>query len=158
MVTCYLDGKVYVRKSIEKRLALQTREVCSRFPSPFTLPIFKPQQQCSPVIERTILLLSLRSASPWAPHLLCAFQSPTHLSLVMTYAEGGTLWDVLESSPLDGKVAEKDLKWWAPQIVSAIGWCHGQGFAHRYVSFPLLSCFIHLSYPSLRINALLPGT
>lgn len=49
----------------------------------------------------------------------------------MDYAEGGTLWDVLESSPLDGKVREEDLKWWAPQIVSAMGWCHEQGFAHR---------------------------
>lgn len=49
----------------------------------------------------------------------------------MTYAEGGNLWDVLESSPLDGKVAEEDLEWWTPQIVSAVGWCHAQGFAHR---------------------------
>jgi serine/threonine protein kinase len=53
----------------------------------------------------------------------------------MEYAEGGTLWDVLESSPHDGKIPESDLKWWAPQIISAIHWCHSQGFAHRYVCF-----------------------
>ena len=49
----------------------------------------------------------------------------------MDYAEGGTLWDVLESSPLDGKVNEVDIQWWAPQVISAIDWCHSQGFAHR---------------------------
>ena len=49
----------------------------------------------------------------------------------MDYVEGGTLWDVLESSPHDGKVLEVDLRWWAPQIVSAIHWCHSQGFVHR---------------------------
>ena len=50
----------------------------------------------------------------------------------MEYIEGGTLWDVLESSPHDGKILEPDLKWWAPQIVSAINWCHSQGFVHRF--------------------------
>lgn len=49
----------------------------------------------------------------------------------MDYAEGGTLWDVLESSPLDGKVSEVDIQWWAPQMISAIDWCHSQGFVHR---------------------------
>lgn len=52
----------------------------------------------------------------------------------MDFAEGGTLWDVLESSPLDGRILESDIEWWAPQIVSAINWCHQEGFAHRYVS------------------------
>ncbi|KAH7919937.1 kinase-like protein [Leucogyrophana mollusca] len=49
----------------------------------------------------------------------------------MDYAEGGSLWDVLESSPLDGRVTEDDVRWWAPQLVCAIHWCHSQGFAHR---------------------------
>ena len=52
----------------------------------------------------------------------------------MNYAEGGTLWDVLESSPHDGRILEHDLNWWTPQIISALNWCHGQGFAHRLVS------------------------
>ncbi|KAI0917995.1 hypothetical protein AcW1_006983 [Taiwanofungus camphoratus] len=88
-------------------------------------------QQCFPQFERDILLRARRTDSHWAPHLLCAFQTPTHLSLVMDYAEGGTLWDVLESSPHDGKVPETDLRWWVPQTVSAIHWCHSQGFVHR---------------------------
>ena len=50
----------------------------------------------------------------------------------MDYAEGGTLWDVLESSPHDGRIPESDLKWWTPQLVSAIHWCHSQGYVHRY--------------------------
>lgn len=49
----------------------------------------------------------------------------------MDYAEGGTLWDVLESSPHDGKVLQRDMDWWTPQLISAIHWCHTQGFVHR---------------------------
>ncbi|GBE86225.1 kinase-like protein [Sparassis crispa] len=113
VVTCKLNGDVYVRKSIEKRFALKTTD------------------QCSPQLERDILLRARKTDSEWAPHLLCAFQTPTHLSIVMDYASGGTLWDVLQSSPHDGKVLETDLKWWAPQIISAIHWCHSQHFAHR---------------------------
>lgn len=89
-------------------------------------------QQCSPQFERDILLQAVKTDTRWAPHLLAAFQTPTHLNLVMDYAEGGTLWDVLESSPHNGRVLESDLKWWVPQIVTAIHWCHSQGFAHRY--------------------------
>ena len=48
----------------------------------------------------------------------------------MDYAEGGSLWDVLESHP-EGRIPEDDMSWWVPQIVSAICWCHEQGYAHR---------------------------
>ncbi|KAK2467665.1 hypothetical protein APHAL10511_000520 [Amanita phalloides] len=113
LVTCRFDRRVYVRKSIEKRFALRTRD------------------QCFPLFERNILLQARKTDTEWTPHLLCAFQTPTHLNLVMNYAQGGTLWDVLESSPHDGKVSEKDLRWWTPQVVSAIHWCHSQGFVHR---------------------------
>ncbi|RPD58921.1 kinase-like protein [Lentinus tigrinus ALCF2SS1-6] len=113
VVSCKLDGCLYVRKSTEKRFALKTRE------------------QCSPQLERNILLQARKTDSHWAPHLLCAFQTPTNLNLVMDYVEGGTLWDVLESSPHDGKLLEADLRWWTPQVVSAIHWCHSQGFVHR---------------------------
>lgn len=114
VVTCQLNGRVYVRKSIEKHFAQRTRE------------------QCSPQLERDILLRAKRERSAWAPHLFCAFQTFTHLNIVMDYAEGGTLWDVLESSP-EGRVTEADLLWWAPQAVCAINWCHSQGFVHRDV-------------------------
>ncbi|KAI0277555.1 kinase-like domain-containing protein [Russula aff. rugulosa BPL654] len=114
VVSCNVDGRVYVRKSIEKRFAFKTRD------------------QCNPQLERDILLRALRTDSVWAPHLLCAFQSSTHLNLVMDYIEGGTLWDVLESTPLE-RIREVDLRWWLPQVISAIAWCHSQGFVHRDV-------------------------
>ncbi|KAF8552797.1 kinase-like protein [Imleria badia] len=126
IVKCVLDGRVYVRKSIERAFALRSRE------------------QCSPQIERDVLLLAKHSNTVWAPHLLCSFQTPTHLNLVMDYSEGGTLWDVLESSPHSGRVLEADLEWWAPQAVCAIHWCHSQGFAHRDIkphNFVLTSNF-----------------
>lgn len=115
VVTCRFDGRVYVRKSIEKRFALRTRD------------------QCFPLFERNLLLQARKTNSEWAPRLLCAFQTLTHLKLVMDYAQGGTLWDVLESSPHNGKILEKDLRWWTPQIVSAVHWCHSQGYVHRDV-------------------------
>jgi len=90
-------------------------------------------QQCFPQFERDILLRAAKSNSCWVPHLMCAFQTATHLNFIMDYAEGGSLWDVLESSPDDGRISESDLKWWVPQIVSAIHWCHSQGFVHRCV-------------------------
>ncbi|KAK0485550.1 hypothetical protein EDD18DRAFT_1293068 [Armillaria luteobubalina] len=86
VVKCGLDGRVYVRKTIEKKFVLRARE------------------HCSPQLERDILRLATTTNSRWVPHLLCAFQTPTHLKLVMDYAEGGTLWDVLESSALDGRI------------------------------------------------------
>ncbi|KAI0076586.1 kinase-like protein [Panus rudis PR-1116 ss-1] len=113
VVNCKIDGRVYVRKSTEKHFALRTHD------------------QCSPQNERDILLRALKTDTRWSPHLLCAYQTPTHLNLVMDYAEGGTLLDVLESSPLDGRVAEEDIHWWAPQLISAIHWCHSQGYVHR---------------------------
>ncbi|TFK59733.1 kinase-like protein [Pluteus cervinus] len=112
VVICRMNGISYVRKSIQKVFAMRTRE------------------QCSPQYERDLLLLARKSNTKWAPQLLCAFQTPTHLSLIMDYAEGGTLWDVLESSP-DERIKAQNMRWWTPQIVSAVHWCHTQGFVHR---------------------------
>ncbi|KIM24588.1 hypothetical protein M408DRAFT_331703 [Serendipita vermifera MAFF 305830] len=110
MVRCKLDNKLYVRKSVEKR-------VVTRNPS-----------QCYPFHERDILKAATSLNSPWAPHLLCTFQTHTHFCYVMDFAEGGSLGDLLETS---GQIPEADLKWWLPQMVVAIHWCHSQGFCHR---------------------------
>ena len=37
----------------------------------------------------------------------------------MYYAESGTLWDILESTPLE-RIQEVDLPWWLPQVISAV--------------------------------------
>lgn len=47
----------------------------------------------------------------------------------MDFATGGSISDLLESS---GQIPEADIKWWLPQMVNAIEWCHAQGFCHRY--------------------------
>lgn len=117
LVNCHLDGRVYVRKRISKKFALKTRD------------------QCSPLTERQILLLALasRTTSSCTPRMLCAYQCSNFLNIVMEYAQGGSLWDVLESAPT-GRLSAADLNWWAPQCVSALVWLHGRaGFAHRDV-------------------------
>ena len=81
--------------------------------------------------ERQIFLLGVKSATPWIPRMLCAYQCTENLNIVMEYAEGGSLWDVIESSLDDGRISVADLQWWIPQCVSAIAWCHEQAFAHR---------------------------
>ncbi|KIY74179.1 kinase-like protein [Cylindrobasidium torrendii FP15055 ss-10] len=113
VVNCRLNNRVYVRKTIDKLLALRQREICL------------------PQLERDILIKAKETRSDWAPHLLCAFQTPLQLKLVMDFAEGGTLDDVLLSSPLDGRISESDVRWWAPQIVASVHWCHTQGYVHR---------------------------
>jgi len=47
----------------------------------------------------------------------------------MDFATGGSMADLLESA---GQTPEADIKWWLPQMVSAIDWCHEQRFCHRY--------------------------
>ncbi|KAL0576484.1 hypothetical protein V5O48_005495 [Marasmius crinis-equi] len=107
---------LYIRKTISKAFALRTRH------------------QNSPITERLLLLLAHRTNTPWAPHLIAAFHTPTHLSLIIPYAPLGSLWDLLSSSPLSPmRIREDELKWWIPQVICAISWCHDQGYAHRDV-------------------------
>ncbi|KAH7106333.1 kinase-like domain-containing protein [Auriculariales sp. MPI-PUGE-AT-0066] len=113
VVRCKIDERLYARKVVEKRLALRARE------------------QCHPQVERDILLLARSRNTEWVPHLLCAFQSSEKLSLVMTYADSGSLWDIVESLADGACLPESDLLWWMPQAVCGIEWCHSQGFAHR---------------------------
>lgn len=133
LVNCKLDGRVYVRKLVTKKMALRSREVCSLL---LLLLSFAKQcfQQFSPQLEKQILLLALKEKTVWVPHMLCAYQCSTNLNIVMEYAEGGSLWDVIESSPNNGRISIQDLRWWIPQCVSAVHWCHSQGFVHRFVS------------------------
>ncbi|KAG7095260.1 hypothetical protein E1B28_006033 [Marasmius oreades] len=109
-------AKLYIRKTVSKPFSLRTRH------------------QNSPTTERLLLLLAHRTNTPWAPHLIAAFHTSTHLSLIIPYAPLGSLWDLLSSSPLSPvRIREEELKWWVPQVICAIAWCHDQGYAHRDV-------------------------
>ncbi|KAF8325188.1 kinase-like domain-containing protein [Cantharellus anzutake] len=111
-VRCVHDGKVYARKCVQKSTAERYKD------------------QCFVKTEREILSRATVTKCPWVIWLLCAFQTPMALVLVMEYAAGGSLWDLIASVP-DSKVTEADLRWWVPQAINSIDWCHAQGFSHR---------------------------
>jgi serine/threonine protein kinase len=68
------------------------------------------------------------------------------LNLVMDNMEGGMLWGVLESNPLE-QIHQVDLRWWLPQVIRAVVWCHSQGFIHRHLpSFTPFSAEAHKAY------------
>src|SRR5258708_29708966 len=97
-------------------------------------PLTNPDiQQCFVRTEREILSRATVNRCPWIIWLLCAFQTPTALVLIMEYALGGNLSDLIASTS-NSRASEADLRWWVPQAVSSIDWCHAQGFAHRYAS------------------------
>ncbi len=85
--------------------------------------------------ERHVHILAAEKPSP-APALLTSFQSPNALHLVTEFAPCGSIWDRLCEMPpaagLDtGRMEETEVRWWARQMVDAISWIHGQGYAHR---------------------------
>lgn len=129
MVKCRLNGGLYVRKSIDRATAIRCNQASTALLTSYFL--LEVAQQCFPQTERDILLLARRTSAQFIPHLIAAFQTQDNLCLMMPYGSGGTLWDVLESSA--NCIIESDLKWWIPQTVSAISWCHEQGFCHRCV-------------------------
>ncbi|KAG8948381.1 hypothetical protein FRC03_000726 [Tulasnella sp. 419] len=112
LVRCRMDGCMYVRKTVTKQAAVRYRE------------------QCSICTERALLQRARQLKAVWVPYLLCSFQTNDDLNLVMEFAEGGSLSDVLGSAP-SGRLEEPDLRWWIAQAVCAVSWCHSQGFVHR---------------------------
>jgi len=55
-------------------------------------------------------------------------ESETHVFLVMEYCAGGELFDHIV---LKEKLEEDEAKIFFRQIVAAVAYCHGLGFAHR---------------------------
>ncbi|KZO92445.1 kinase-like protein [Calocera viscosa TUFC12733] len=111
MVRCRWDNRIYARKILSK------------------IFVHRAKEQCFPLTERVIHSIASTSRTPWAPHLIAAYQTPLDLYMVTEYVEGGTLADLLEYA--QGGIAEAEVRWWLPQAVAAIGWLHEQGFAHR---------------------------
>ncbi|KAJ7739277.1 kinase-like domain-containing protein [Mycena olivaceomarginata] len=93
VMKCHLDGRMYLRKSVERRFVMRVRE------------------QCSLQLERDILLLARRTASPPG--------AAPHRRLPYLYAS--------ES----GDALRRRRVTWAPQVVGVWGWVHAQGFVHR---------------------------
>lgn len=70
-------------------------------------------------------------AGDTAPALFAAFQTSTTLYLVNELAPFGSLADHLAEH---GELPEIEIRWWAKQLLQAVEWIHGQGFAHRWVA------------------------
>ncbi|KAI5474265.1 citron Rho-interacting kinase [Pseudohyphozyma bogoriensis] len=110
---------VYVQKCLQKASAYRMRF------------------QQSPQHELAILRLSLPPTFPSPdykpppiPRLIASFSSATHLSIILQHAQGGDLWSYLE--PLGGKgVDEAVVRRWMAEVVEAVEWLHGKGWAHR---------------------------
>ncbi|EJT47327.1 cAMP-dependent protein kinase [Trichosporon asahii var. asahii CBS 2479] len=103
-VRCKLNGQIYAMKTMEKNMVVRAGPLAS-------------------------------SNSP-VPSLIASFQAPTSITLVTDFAPCGSLWDRMCEMPpepgLDtGKMPENEVRWWARQMVSAIAWLHGMGYAHR---------------------------
>ncbi|KAL1411124.1 hypothetical protein Q8F55_002074 [Vanrija albida] len=118
-VRCKLDGRVYAMKTIEKSMVLRAGG------------------QLGLGNERHVHMLatSMKTAVP-APRLAVTFQTPNALHMVTSYAPCGSLWDrlceMLPAPGLDtGRMEEKEVGWWAKQMVASIAWLHGLGYAHR---------------------------
>ncbi|TXT13689.1 hypothetical protein VHUM_01056 [Vanrija humicola] len=118
-VRCKLDGRVYAMKTVEKSMVLRAGG------------------QLGLGNERHIHMLatSMKTAVP-APRLAVTFQTPNALHMVTSYAPCGSLWDRLcEMLPVPGldtgRMEEKEISWWAKQMVASIAWLHGLGYAHR---------------------------
>jgi len=58
------------------------------------------------------LVAPIRSGS----RICYALFKPTRTSISSWTTQGGTLWDVLESTPLE-RIQEDDLRWWFPQVI-----------------------------------------
>eukprot|EP00026_Physarum_polycephalum_P005284 Phypoly_transcript_05316.p1 GENE.Phypoly_transcript_05316~~Phypoly_transcript_05316.p1 ORF type:complete len:495 (+),score=67.53 Phypoly_transcript_05316:333-1817(+) len=76
-------------------------------------------------IERHLLK---KFTHPHVVHLKYCFQTETHLYMVMDYISGGELFDLLEAR---GKLTEDEARFFAAQIVLAIGFLHEHDIIYR---------------------------
>lgn len=85
-------------------------------------------QQTSLCRERDILLEALDSKRQDIVQIVGAAQDDTSLSIVLEYLPAGDIGLVLEERKV---IPEAWAKYWIAQIVKALSWLHGIGYAHR---------------------------
>ncbi|BGO90165.1 hypothetical protein NBRC10512_002558 [Rhodotorula toruloides] len=112
--------RLYVMKTLDRRWA------------------FRMKAQQSPQHELAILRLGRsKDASSRIPRLIASFLSPTSFHIVISHASGGDLWTLLEKVNEDLVVGEERglsedwVRGWMAQLLDAVGWLHGKGWAHR---------------------------
>ncbi|BGP38654.1 hypothetical protein JCM10450v2_002604 [Rhodotorula kratochvilovae] len=118
--------------------------------------------------ELAVLRLSrLTDSDGRIPHLVASFLSPSSFHLVLSHSAGGDLWTVLEqrnegAEPGQEKgLPEEWVKGWMAELVDAVDWLHGSGWAHRDIKPQnlLLDAAGHLQLTDFGSSApLTPGT
>jgi serine/threonine-protein kinase SRK2 len=87
------------------------------------------------------------------PHIVqCreVFLTPEHVCIVMEYANGGSLFDLVSSSK---RLKETQARWFFQQLILALDYCHRRGVANRDIK--LENCLLQneegLPHPLLKI-------
>nr|CAI5830047.1 unnamed protein product [Callosobruchus analis] len=78
------------------------------------------------LIERKVLALGTKH--PYLCHLLCTFQTESHLFFVMEYLNGGDLMFHIQAS---GRFPEDDARFYGAEIVSGLKFLHTKGIVYR---------------------------
>ncbi|XP_044755795.1 uncharacterized protein DDB_G0284459-like isoform X2 [Coccinella septempunctata] len=78
------------------------------------------------LIERKVLALGTKH--PYLCHLLCTFQTDSHLFFVMEYLNGGDLMFHIQQS---GRFSEDRARFYAAEIVSGLKFLHNKGIVYR---------------------------
>ncbi|CAH1155368.1 unnamed protein product [Phaedon cochleariae] len=78
------------------------------------------------LIERKVLALGTKH--PYLCHLLCTFQTESHLFFVMEYLNGGDLMFHIQTS---GRFPENQARFYGAEIVSGLKFLHNKGIVYR---------------------------
>ncbi|XP_074028685.1 protein kinase C delta isoform X4 [Leptinotarsa decemlineata] len=78
------------------------------------------------LIERKVLALGTKH--PYLCHLLCTFQTESHLFFVMEYLNGGDLMFHIQAS---GRFPEHQARFYGAEIVSGLKFLHNKGIVYR---------------------------
>ncbi|XP_065174075.1 putative protein kinase C delta type homolog isoform X5 [Atheta coriaria] len=78
------------------------------------------------LIERKVLALGTKH--PYLCHLLCTFQTDSHLFFVMEYLNGGDLMFHIQEC---GRFQEPRARFYAAEIMSGLKFLHGKGIVYR---------------------------